>query len=329
MTAHLATTVALCTFQGQRFIAAQWESLIRQTRRPQQIVVFDDASSDHTWQLLQELSEKASASGIPTVMHRQESNVGYVRNFQAALERSEGDLVFLCDQDDIWHPTKLSLMASEFEKRPDLLMLHTNARLIRENGEPEGRGLFHALEVTNDEIDAVHRGFAFEVLLRRNIVTGATMGIRRQVLNHALPVPAGWIHDEWLAIVAASRGAVDVLDRDTIDYRQHGGNQVGAARRNALEKIHGGKVSRGEYLERTRTRFETMLQRVNSGELPLRAQRRDLLLRRLDHARLRAALPGSRLKRLALVWREYRTGRYSQFSTGFRSALADALGSHW
>ncbi|MGH8163306.1 MAG: glycosyltransferase family 2 protein, partial [Rhodanobacteraceae bacterium] len=232
----MSASVVLCTFNGVRFLPALWDNLLAQTRLPDEIVVRDDASRDGTWEKLQSLRVAAVARGIDVSLARNPENLGYAKNFETALADASGDILFLCDQDDLWHPGKLSTMLARFEQCPRLTLLHADARLIDAAGNDMRCTLFRALEVTRKETDRIHRGGAFDVLLRRNLATGATLALRRALLADAMPFPDEWVHDEWLAIIAASLGEVDCLETPLMDYRQHGGNQIGAQRRNLADK---------------------------------------------------------------------------------------------
>lgn len=321
----VVVSVALCTYRGEPYLAAQLDSILAQTRPPQELVVFDDASPDGTWALLESFAPRVRAAGIQFVMHRNAANVGYVANFEQALRATTGDIVFLCDQDDLWHPTKVERFAAEFERRPDLLMLHSDARLVDDQESSLNCGLFEALEVTQEELAAVHAGDMFEVLVRRNIVTGATMAVRREVFADDFTVPEGWIHDEWLAMIATSKGTTDCLEVASIDYRQHDNNQIGMRRRGFVERLTGGGMSRFEFMTRTLLRTQTLLDEAEVGRLSLTPAAMQLLRDRLTHARFRAAPPDRLLPRMAAILREYGSGRYARFSNGPRSALSDLL----
>jgi len=311
-----------------RYLDAQLDSLLAQARLPDEIVVFDDASQDGTWERLQAFADQASALGVRVALHQNSENVGYVENFQRALKSAQADVVFLCDQDDIWHTGRVARYIVEFDRRPELLMLHSDARLVDSEGKSLDCGLFEAFEVGKDELDAMHHGKAFEVLLRRNIVTGATMAVRRSVIDRHLDVPDGWIHDEWLAMVAATLGPVDCLEEATIDYRQHGENQVGARRRGFFERLTGGKVLHLEFMARMLLRTQTLSDNVASGQLHLDERSTHLLSERLRHAKLRSALPLALLPRSTAVLSEYASGRYKLFSSGMRSILSDLIRWH-
>ncbi|RZL54349.1 MAG: glycosyltransferase family 2 protein [Variovorax sp.] len=323
--APTVVSVALCTYKGETYLPAQLDSILAQTRLPDELVICDDVSPDGTWALLERYAPRIRAAGIRLAMHRNATNLGYVGNFQRALEATTGSVVFLCDQDDAWHPTKVARYLPEFERRPDLLVLHSDARLVDGDGADMRCSLFEALEVTREELATIHAGRAFEVLVRRNIATGATMAVRRKVFETGLAAPEGWIHDEWLAMIATFMGTVDCLEEPTIDYRQHASNQVGARRRGFVERLTGGGMSRLEFMTRTLLRTQTLLDVAESGPLRLDAASLRMLRGRLTHARFRAAPPAHWPARLAAVLREYASGRYSQFSNGPRSALSDLL----
>lgn len=127
---NMRISIVLCTYNGESFLREQLDSLLAQTRQPDEIVIADDASTDATWTILQGFARQASDAGIAVDLQRNPANLGYVENFTAALRRATGDLVFLSNQDDVWHPDKLRRMAEEFRQRPELGLLHTDARLV-------------------------------------------------------------------------------------------------------------------------------------------------------------------------------------------------------
>lgn len=325
-TQPLPVSIVLCTYNGERWLPPLWRSLLSQTRVPDEIVVRDDASTDQTFALLEKLCGEAQAIGIRVTLARNERNLGFVGNFEAALADAGGEIVFLCDQDDIWHSRKIALMLAQFERRPDLLLLHSDARLVDEGGGDMHCGLFEALEVTRRERRLVHSGHAFDALLRRNLATGATLAFRRSLLQAVTPFPPEWVHDEWLAIVAAALGNVDCLERSLIDYRQHGGNQIGARKRSLSDKLARIGQARTPFLQGLELRmgillrhFETQLaSRVPPAHV-------EAVRHKLEHLRARLALPPSRLRRPVPILREVATGRYSRYSTGPRAILLDLV----
>ncbi|MGK2854110.1 MAG: glycosyltransferase family 2 protein, partial [Microbacteriaceae bacterium] len=222
-------SVALCTHNGAAFIAEQLASILAQTRLPDQLVISDDASTDDTVALIHRIIAGAAAS-IRIDVTRNTEALGVTANFQQALEACSGDLIALCDQDDTWMPDRLAVLGERFDADPELLVLGSDATIVDADGSSRGFGLFEALDISAREFAEVHHGDSFAALLRRNLFTGATMMIRADLVSAASPFPGEWVHDEWLAIVGAATGKVDLLEVPLIGYRQHGANQIGARR---------------------------------------------------------------------------------------------------
>lgn len=322
----LSASVVLCTYNGERWLPELWRSLLAQAHAPDEIVVRDDASTDRTFALLESLREGAQARGIRIKLARNERNLGFVGNFEAALNDAAGEIVFLCDQDDAWHPQKIALMLEQFVRRPHLLLLHSDARLVDEAGADMRCGLFEALEATRRERALIHSGRAFDALLRRNLATGATLAFRRSLLPDVAPFPREWVHDEWLAIIAAALGEVDCLEQPLIDYRQHAGNQIGARKRSFADKLARIGQARTPFLQGLEARMGILLRHFESrlaSRLP--PARVEAVRHKREHLRARLALPPSRLQRPLPILREIATGRYSSFSTGARAILLDLV----
>ncbi|MFC6522047.1 glycosyltransferase family 2 protein [Undibacterium arcticum] len=222
----LTCGVAMCTYNGIQYLAQQLTSLLMQNRMPDQVTIFDDCSDDGTWEYLQTWVAGVS---IPVALHRNVTRQGVVKNFESATRTLNTDVIFLCDQDDVWLDSKIDLILKVFESDPNVFLVHTDAQLIDEGANDLGVSLFNALGLTQSERRRIQTGDAFSVLCRRNLVTGATAAFRRELLHLALPFPNCWLHDEWLAILAAATGRVVILDAPTIQYRQHARNVVGVA----------------------------------------------------------------------------------------------------
>ncbi|MGH8082867.1 MAG: glycosyltransferase family 2 protein [Lysobacter sp.] len=330
----LPATVVLCTYNGAKYLPQQLDSLLAQSRIPDRIVITDDASSDATWSLLEAFAVRARDAGIEVALQRNPHNLGYLRNFEAALREAGDGIVFLCDQDDVWDPDKLAEFVEQFRRRPGLRMLHSDSRLIDGDGRALGQRMFQTLEVSAGELAAIHAGQGFDVLVRRNIVTGATMAIRHELLDAALPIPdsarpdlpnSGWVHDEWLALIAAATGEIDCIEAPRIGYRQHGGNQIGARRRSLVERLGGGKQRR-EHMEAMVVKLESLRAHIDREGLAIPLEKRLAVDARIAHLSLRLNLPASFARRVPLLREEWTEGRYHRYSAGLRSLVCDLLG---
>jgi glycosyltransferase involved in cell wall biosynthesis len=313
-------SVALCTRNGAAFIETQLRSILAQTVRPSEIVLSDDASTDDTVDIAVALVT-AEGAGVSLHVLRNDPPRGVTANFEQAILACRGEFVALSDQDDVWMPNRLATALAVFTARPGLELVHSDAELIDDRGASLDVTLFQALEVGPLEVTAIHDGRGLELLLRRNIVTGATLMLRRELAVAAAPFPDAWLHDEWLAIVAASRGGFDVVAEPLIRYRQHGANEVGAAKLSVAGKFR-------RMIEPGALRSERLLARASQL-----AERAPALMPalvpaavdKLAHERMRSALPAFRPARLAPVLRELGTGRYRRFGRGATDAARDLL----
>jgi hypothetical protein len=232
-------------------------------------------------------------------------------------------LIALSDQDDIWHPEKLARMAAAFDERSGLLLLHSDARLVDAQGVPIGGTLLQSLVMTPRIRSEVHRGRAADALLRRNFVTGATVTIRRSLLERALPIPAGWLHDEWLGMAAAALGGLDVLEEALIDYRQHGGNEIGARVLGVTGRARRMTEPRAGRNARLLERAEQLPERL--ADLDVHPAFVTAARAKLVHERMRSALPSARIRRVPAVTRATLRGDYSRFGRGGADAVRDLI----
>lgn len=318
----MTISVALCTYNGARFVAQQLASIFDQTLKPQQIVVSDDGSTDGTVDVVRAFVAQHPSSSIEVTILPVDANRGVTANFQRAIEACSGDLIALCDQDDVWHPDRLAIAAREFED--SVLLTHADARLVDADGTSLGLTLFEALQISEPELTAIRQGDAFGAYLRRNLVTGATVMFRREVLNQATPFPQEWVHDEWLAIIAAAVGRVSVIDEQLIDYRQHGSNQIGVQRPTLRYRIGRMLEPRGDRNLRLAARAAVLAERLD--ELDASKHVRALAHDRARFDAVRAALPATRVARIPAVVRQWRAGSYRELSSqGDLDVLRDLL----
>jgi glycosyltransferase involved in cell wall biosynthesis len=317
----MRTSVALCTYRGERFLGEQLVSVLRQEVAADELVVSDDASDDGTLSVLTGvLTENPD---VPTTVswHVNPANVGVARNFEACLLECTGDLVFLCDQDDRWHVDKVERLAKEFSLRPELMLVFTDAALIGAEGQSLGTTLFAELAVTERELRAIERR-PLDVLIRRNIITGATVVVRREVIGVALPIPPGWLHDEWIALIAASMGAIGCLRAAMIDYRQHGGNQIGVTRATVRSRLANLRSEPTFGRQASAARAADLVERLRSIDAPPESQ--EVAWELFEFHSARNSYPQQRMKRLRPLAQQLRSGNYRRFAR-YTTALRDLV----
>lgn len=314
-------SVALCTYNGARLLSHQLESILGQTRRPDELVVSDDASTDGTWEIIRRFAGRAP---FPVRASRNERNLGVTRNFERAIRLCEGEWIALSDQDDVWRADKLQALESALADDPQAEVVFTDAEVVDEELRPLGYSLWVAADFDGRKRQRARRGRLFEVLLWRNVVTGATMALRARVREVVLPIPDGWVHDGWIALVAAATGRVAMLEQPLIKYRQHVENQIGVEKLTFSQRLD--RVMRAPSADyaRQRRQFEAARERLVSLGV---GRRQPELLTRLDgklaHLAARVRLPGPRWRRLPTVGRELLALNYHRYSSGWLSAFKD------
>lgn len=314
----------MCTHNGARFIEAQLHSILSQTLPPQQLVLSDDDSSDATVQLVTEMVEEyREHHPLDFVVFRNMPALGVARNFEQAILACTGDLIALSDQDDAWVTERLAVVAARFEREPELSLVHCDARLIDEQGGALDAALFDSLGVSDWERETEQTADALKVLLRRNIVTGATTVFRRELASRAMPIPEGWIHDEWLAVVAAAVGRIGIEPRQLVDYRQHDANQIGAGKLSFRQKLD-------KLMQPRRDRNRTLLlrsQHLAPRLQHLGAEPRLIALAeyKARHEAFRSRLPANRLLRVVPVLVRAAAGWYRRYGMGPQDVLRDLV----
>ncbi len=298
--------IVLCTYNGERFLELQLQSL-REQDGVAEIVVSDDGSTDGTLGLLQR-----HAAADPRIrLFRTPRNLGVTANFEHAIGLARAPWIALADQDDIWLPGKLARMRARWDG--ESCLLHHASRKFRGTGMPRHTG--HRVIERRKFSGRDWRG-----LLHRNSIVGHTIVFRADLRAQLVPFPQALPHDWWLGVGAALHGSVQFVDECLVHYRMHRANTYRAAG-SRLRRL------RGEY-EMRLTLLRAMLARK---ELP--ASGREFVRRHL--ALLQAAPAGGFPWRL---WRFYLAHAPLFFSserftpsrfTCVRKSFAVALGAAW
>lgn len=321
-------SVALCTFNGAPYVRAQVASILTQTLPVHEIVIADDGSVDGTPTMTRELAnQRVGDHPHPqcVMLDGVAARLGVSANFERALRATTGDVIFLADQDDVWSPSKVAVMASAMETT-GAWVAHSDARLVDAEGETLELTALQALRVTRRERAGLASGAPFTTLLRRNLVTGATMAVRRELLDVALPIPQGWLHDEWLAIIGSALAPTAYLEDALIDYRQHGANVIGVSRagwRARVSKMFEPRHDRTAMLE---ARARRLVERL--VELDARPEFISAARAKQEFEGARARLPRSRVSRVPGILRLAGRGDYPRFaSQGWMDIARDLLQS--
>ncbi|MFN3588804.1 MAG: glycosyltransferase family 2 protein [Spirosomataceae bacterium] len=224
----MKVSIALCTYNGEKYLSEQLESLLKQTRPADEIVICDDQSKDDTERVVRGFEDK-----LPIRFFKNESSLRVVKNFEKAANLCTGDIIFFCDQDDVWEKDKIQVMLDVFSKNDSLELLFSNAELVNGELEPLEKDLWQSVRFWKQQQTDFQHNKEVDILLQGNRVTGCTMAVRRRLIEEVTPFPENidpeFIHDYWLAVVAAHKGTIGIIDQKLVKYRQHASQYVGIA----------------------------------------------------------------------------------------------------
>lgn len=222
------TSVALCTYNGEQYIRQQIESIINQTLPVDEIVVCDDGSTDETLSIIESFRENTS---VDIRIYRNETNLGVCANFQKAVDLCNGDIIFLSDQDDVWHNDKVETIVNYFYHNHQKHVVFTDGQLIDGSGKAISNGtLWRCFGINDKCLKQIEDGFGIEIFAFENRATGATMAIRRDFeytssFSHFCIDDI--LHDGALAMLALTNNQLGYISRCLIDYRIHSNQECG------------------------------------------------------------------------------------------------------
>ena len=221
----MKTSVALCTYNGEKFIRQQIDSILDQTKKVDEIVVCDDGSTDSTVSILNFYKEKHPELFKIFI---NDENLRSVKNFEKAISLCENDIIFLCDQDDLWLSSKVDVYCNFFQENLHISVICSGGFAIDEkNNLLDKLSIWDAPELL--KMNGRELNFFEITAFLRNLATGATMAFRKEFKAQIIPFPVldNFHHDEWIALVGTYQQKFYMLPGKYIQYRIHGNQQVG------------------------------------------------------------------------------------------------------
>lgn len=213
-------SVVMAVCNGRRYLRPQLTSVIDQLRDGDELIVIDDASTDGSADLV---ASEATRGPATLVLHRNACNLGIRRTFEKGLGLARNDIVFLCDQDDVWLPGKRDVVVQTFDQHPNASIVISDAEII----DAEGERLAPSFMATRNGF----RGGLLDTLWASRFL-GCAMAVRREILTAALPIPSrAPMHDMWLGAIGGLFGRVVYLSTPLLQYRRHLQNASPATRR--------------------------------------------------------------------------------------------------
>jgi rhamnosyltransferase len=213
--------ILMSTFNGEQFVDEQIESILRQTYRDFTLYIRDDGSSDSTAERVDEWTHRDSR--VQRLGQDTDENLGVVGSFMCLLNAVNADIYFFSDQDDVWYPEKLARTLEEFARHDQTrpLAVYTDLRVVDVD--------LNVIESSQMDSRSGHPSVTAKEVLLENTAAGCSMAINQLVKDNAgSDINGIYMHDWWLALVAACLGELVYLPVVTVDYRQHRSNAVGS-----------------------------------------------------------------------------------------------------
>ena len=220
-------SVALCIYNGERFLAEQLSSIQAQTLPVDEVVICDDCSTDNSIKIIEEFAQN---NALKIHINLNVSQLGSTKNFEKCLKLCEGDIIFLCDQDDYWHPEKVAKQVDFLGKNPNIEAVFSDGGIIDGASQRQTGSMWESVMFDEKAQQNWKSGKAYQILYRGYVVTGATLAIRSRVLGQLMPFPDGiktMIHDSWIALLLSLNNQIGFVEEKLIHYRIHASQQVG------------------------------------------------------------------------------------------------------
>lgn len=218
-------SVVMTTYNGGEFLLPQLQSLCNQKRRPDEVVICDDCSEDQTRTCIEEFIALNKLKNW--TLYKNEERLGYISNYRKALALAKGDIVFLCDQDDVWHEDKIAEMAGIMEKDFRIKALVCGYCVIDSQGNPLAKQppKFYTTRFLQPYLTRVHG----TQVLYKNIAQGCAGAYRRPIISQYTVSKEGLLiaHDWSLNMLAHEQNGLYFLNRELLQYRLHGNNAIG------------------------------------------------------------------------------------------------------
>jgi glycosyltransferase involved in cell wall biosynthesis len=219
--------ILMATWNGEGYIEEQLASLFSQSFQDFRLSIRDDGSDDATLHIVEQYKARYSDR---VVVRKNSSRQGPCRTFSLLAQESSAPYVAFCDQDDVWRPDKLELSISAMKA------------IEGEQGSGAPILVFSDMAIVDDKLEVIAPSLwklghinpdraSLGAMLVQNLVTGCTVLANRSLISKGSPIPQGaTMHDTWLGLIAVVFGTLHPLHETTVQYRQHGGNAVGAGR---------------------------------------------------------------------------------------------------
>lgn len=308
-------SIALCTYNGAKYLEEQLKSLAEQTLKADEIIICDDNSSDNTVNIINRYKDNLN---IKLTLNK--VNLGVTKNFEQAISLCSGDIVFLCDQDDVWHKDKIKIMSEKMiEEKTGICCC--DGMVCDENLKQIGAyTLWNTSGLSRIDLNR----FSPYSLINNYCFTGMALCFRKNFTKYFMPLSENAVHDEWIAFIISCFSKVSFVNQKLVFYRQHSGQQIGINSIKSLKEIlkflRAYKITA---MEKETKKFEDLAFKLKNLEMGT-----NLIVaieNKVKHLKCRT--DRSRY-RLFVLLKEFITGKYSRYSNnGYKAFVKDLFAS--
>lgn len=221
MSDHICVSIAMATYNGEKYLGEQLNSILLNLSDQDEVIISDDGSTDKTIEIIQAYMHKDKRIRLIEGPHS-----GLIANFENAIQNTSGTYIFLSDQDDIWMKNKVAKVLKCFQEHQCSCVVH-NAQVIDENMQVTIPSFF---SYRNSKAGIIHN-------LIKNSYIGCCMAFHRELLDKILPIPKCInMHDQWIGLISDKFGRTVFLDEVLFSYRRHSSN-VSAMEHYPLKKM--------------------------------------------------------------------------------------------
>lgn len=222
----MKVSVCMATYNGEKFIIRQLDSVLKQLSEPDEVIVVDDCSKDGTVSLLEQ------TYGDRVKVYVNKENQGVIKSFEKAISEANGDVIFLCDQDDVWEDNKVEVVLKSFKDNHEAALVVHDATVVD--------GQLKTIHPSWNEYNGHRRSGLFGNIVK-NSFTGCCMAFKKDIISEITPFPASIeMHDQWIALVCMKeKRKIIYVDQPLMKYVRHGGNVTGMKKRSLYEQVKG------------------------------------------------------------------------------------------
>ncbi|MEG1313266.1 MAG: glycosyltransferase family 2 protein [Bacilli bacterium] len=257
-------SVVIATYNGEKYIKEQLDSILNQSIKPNEIVICDDVSTDNTLDIIYAIKCKED---IPIHIIQHKKNMGVQRTFLEAMNIATGDIVFFCDQDDYWYENKIEKFMKAFDCDGDITLAISDADIVDQNLNKKGNTLWETIDFK--PLENMNSVQLVDEMLKRNIFTGMCMAVKREWISSLkISVSSEMLHDEEMGWYAIFAGRVCTINEKMVAYRQHFENVVGSSKTTKFESFKKMRQSVKKSSERSKNKFRELCENELTRDIP-------------------------------------------------------------